>query len=395
MIACRIVAVIGLLAAGVQAGPCKPSSVVTTTADATSTYSVSNTGTATSGDIATTTETTLTPSSTGYSCVNNEKTPFPAGVLCDTKGIGADPNMLTVVMSPNVFCDLWGGRIQGTDGSNTDFSWYSLDCFCDLPELSTTSATATAATATTGTTSLTTDTAITNTATMDTTILTSETATTELETSSTVLTTSSAALTSSTETTTAAATTTTIATSAPSCPGGFPSGSSCGVSKQYIGTGSYIKDIDGTYTLDECLQFCIDHPTCNLFAYAATWCELWNGEYATTGSSVNFSCTYEWSSLPVELRLQIFGYVAEQQKYRATHLSRWTCVSSEWQDYFEEFTFRRLLIDNSQLARFFKVTKGEKALRLSYIRYPCLRIKIHDYDYPECDKAESHATINW
>ncbi|PCD26266.1 hypothetical protein AU210_012697 [Fusarium oxysporum f. sp. radicis-cucumerinum] len=314
MIACRIVAVIGLLAAGVQAGPCKPSSVVTTTADATSTHSVSNTGTATSGDIATTTETTLAPSSTAYSCVNNEKTPFPAGLLCDTKGIGADPNMLFLTqvtgdatiahcrdvcrgmddciaftVQPNVFCDLWGGRIQGTDGSNTDFSWYSLDCFCDLPELSTTSATATAATATTGTTSLTTDTAITNTATMDTTILTSETATTELETSSTVPTTSSAALTSSTETTTAAATTTTIATSAPSCPGGFPSGSSCGVSKQYVGTGSYIKDIDGTHTLDECLQFCIDHRTCNLFAYAATWCELWNGEYATTGSSVNFS----------------------------------------------------------------------------------------------------------
>ncbi|WKT51459.1 hypothetical protein QSH57_016429 [Fusarium oxysporum f. sp. vasinfectum] len=298
MIACRIVAVIGLLAAGVQAGPCKPSSVVTTTADATSTHSVSNTGTATSGGIATTTETTLAPSSTAYSCVNNEKTPFPAGVLCDTKGIGADPNMLFLTqvtgdatiahcrdacrgmddciafaVQPNVFCDLWGGRIQGTDGSNTDFSWYSLDCFCDLPELSTTSATATAATATT-----------------DTTILTSETATTELETSSTVPTTSSAALTSSTETTTAAATTTTIATSAPRCPGGFPSGSSCGVSKQYVGTGSYIKDIDGTYTLDECLQFCIDHPTCNLFAYAASWCELWNGEYATTGSSVNFSC---------------------------------------------------------------------------------------------------------
>ncbi|EXM14373.1 hypothetical protein RAB80_009956 [Fusarium oxysporum f. sp. vasinfectum] len=105
--------------------------------------------------------------------------------------------------------------------------------------------------------------------------------------------------------------------------------------------------------------------------------------------------TCEWSSLPVQLQLQIFGYVAEKQEYRATDLSRWTCVSSEWQDYFEKFTFRRLLIDNSQLAKFFKVTKGEKALRLLYIRYLCLRIKIHDYDYPECDKAESHATINW
>ncbi|KAK2124487.1 hypothetical protein NOF04DRAFT_1348277 [Fusarium oxysporum II5] len=393
MIACRIVAVIGLLAAGVQAGPCKPSSVVTTTADATSTHSVSNTGTTTSGDIATTTETTLTPSSTAYSCVNNEKTPFPAGVLCDTKGIGADPNMLFLTqvtgdatiahcrdvcrgmddciaftVQPNVFCDLWGGRIQGTDGSNTDFSWYSLDCFCDLPELSTTSATATAATATTGATSLTTDTAITNTATMDTTILTSETATTELETSSTVPTTSSAALTSSTETTTAAATTTTIATSAPSCPGGFPSGSSCGVSKQYVGTGSYIKDIDGTYTLGECLQFCIDHPTCNLFAYAATWCELWNGEYATTGSSVNFSCRRKFPRPQSTTKHKLFGMTLASNDLERPSTCEWSSLP---------------------------VTKGEKTMRLLYIRYLCLRIKLHNYDYPECDKTKSHATIDW
>ncbi|KLP01954.1 Uncharacterized protein Y057_7798 [Fusarium fujikuroi] len=74
---------------------------------------------------------------------------------------------------------------------------------------------------------------------------------------------------------------------------------------------------------------------------------------------------------------------------------RYTYVSSEWQDYFEKFTFRRLLIDNCQLARFFKMTMGEKAVRLSYIRYICLRIKLQDYDDTECDKPESHATINW
>ncbi|KAI7762635.1 hypothetical protein LZL87_008981 [Fusarium oxysporum] len=268
--------------------------LVTTTTETRATDVASATGTTTSGAIATTTETTLTPSPTAYSCVNNEKTPFPAGVLCDTKGYSADPNRiyLTTVtddatlahcrdvcrsmndcvafaVQPDVFCDLWGGRIQETDGSDTDFSWYSLDCFCDLPELSTTSATATATT--------------------DTASLATDTATTELETSSTAPTTSSAELTLSTETTTAAATTTTAAESAPSCPGGFPSDSSCGVSKQYTATGPYIRDIDGTYTLDECLQFCIDDPTCNLFAHAATLCELWNGDYATTGSSVDFS----------------------------------------------------------------------------------------------------------
>lgn len=105
--------------------------------------------------------------------------------------------------------------------------------------------------------------------------------------------------------------------------------------------------------------------------------------------------SYEWSSLPLELRLQIFEYVAGQQEHRAMGFSRYTYVSSEWQDYFEKFTFRRLLIDNSQLVRFSKMTTGEKAWRLSYIRYLCLRIKLQDYDGTECDKPESHATINW
>ncbi|KAF5689344.1 hypothetical protein FCIRC_1448 [Fusarium circinatum] len=105
--------------------------------------------------------------------------------------------------------------------------------------------------------------------------------------------------------------------------------------------------------------------------------------------------SYEWSSLPVELRLQIFGYVAGEQKSRTTGLVPYACVSSEWQDYFERFTFRRLLIDNSQLTRFLKMTDGEKAARLSYIRYLCLRIKLQDYYYPKCDMPESRATINW
>ncbi|KAF5967684.1 hypothetical protein FCOIX_11811 [Fusarium coicis] len=105
--------------------------------------------------------------------------------------------------------------------------------------------------------------------------------------------------------------------------------------------------------------------------------------------------SYEWSSLPVELRLQIFGYVAEKQKYRATAFNRYACVSSEWQNYFERFTFRRLLIDNSQLDRFSKISEGDKAVRLSYIRYLCLRVKLQDYDYPECDRPESHDTMNW
>ncbi|KAF5721014.1 hypothetical protein FMUND_3917 [Fusarium mundagurra] len=166
MITPRIIVIIGLLAAGAHAGPCKPSSIVTTMTETTETDAASTTGTATISDI----------------------TPFPAGVLCDTEGIGADPNMvfltqlsgdvtiakcrdvcrgldgcIAFAIEPGVFCDLWGGRIQGTDGSNTDYTWYSLDCFCDLPELPTTSAEATATTATTDPKFLATDTATTDT----------------------------------------------------------------------------------------------------------------------------------------------------------------------------------------------------------------------------------------
>ncbi|CVK94915.1 uncharacterized protein FMAN_13200 [Fusarium mangiferae] len=112
-----------------------------------------------------------------------------------------------------------------------------------------------------------------------------------------------------------------------------------------------------------------------------------------TSSSPGIPITYKWSSLPQELRLQIFGYVAGQRNCRARGLSRFACVSSEWQDHFERIIFRRLMIDNSQLLTFSDMTERQKVVRLSYIRYLCLRIKLKDYDYPECHKEESIATI--
>ncbi|CCT74287.1 uncharacterized protein FFB20_06901 [Fusarium fujikuroi] len=91
--------------------------------------------------------------------------------------------------------------MQETDGSNTDWNWYSLDCFCDLPELPTSLAVATTTAETTDTTYLAFD--IATIYTTENTGLTTNTATTEVETSSTVLTTSSAKLATSTETTAA------------------------------------------------------------------------------------------------------------------------------------------------------------------------------------------------
>ncbi|KAF5700734.1 hypothetical protein FGLOB1_10614 [Fusarium globosum] len=190
------------------------------------TDAASVTGTTISGTIATTTVTILTPSSTGYTRTSNENTRFPASVLYDAKGDVTNPDNIHLITVPetaifsrcrdtcrgsddciafvakeNVFCDLLVDKMQETDGSNTDWNWYSLDCFCDLPELPTNLAVATTTAETTDTTYLAFD--IATTYTTENTALTTNTATTEVETSSTVLTTSSAKLATSTETTAA------------------------------------------------------------------------------------------------------------------------------------------------------------------------------------------------
>ncbi|CZR44036.1 uncharacterized protein FPRO_13842 [Fusarium proliferatum ET1] len=262
--------------------------------ETTATDPASITGTTTSGTIATTSEIILAPSSTGYTCTNNEKIPFPADVLCDTRGTGADPNMIFLTqvtgeatikhcrdvfrglddctafaIQPNIFCDLWRGRIQGTDSSKTDWTWYSLDCFRDLPELPTSSAR---------------------------TALTADTATNEVETSSTVLTTSSADLAISTETTTLASATTTAGIG---CPDGFPSKPSCGVFQEYTGGGNYINDISGTHSVKECLRFCINDDTCTLFSHGSDFCGLWNGDFSTNRVSADWSW-YELGCFCVE-----------------------------------------------------------------------------------------------
>ncbi|RBR19825.1 hypothetical protein FVER53590_25120 [Fusarium verticillioides] len=136
----------------------------------------------------------------------------------------------------------------------------------------------------TDTTSLTTDTATSDTA-------SSNTANTELEASSTVLTTPSAELASTTETTTAAVTTTTAAFD---CPDGFPTDHSCGIFQQYTGgEQNYIKDYSGAYSVEECVQFCIDDDVCTLINHLSYFCELWTGDFVTNG----LSATWSWYAL--------------------------------------------------------------------------------------------------
>ncbi|KAF5564987.1 hypothetical protein FNAPI_1871 [Fusarium napiforme] len=167
MIAQNILAAFVGLAVGVQAGPCKPSSVTTTTGTA-STDVTSITSIATSGEPTTTT----TGAELTYSCPGG----FPADSTCDVKfnhiggSVGrivkeADGEALTSLDScvqacaenkdcdffafwPNTFCELWEGNYERNDNAPVPWSWYELSCFC-VPETEATTTATEAATTTT------------------------------------------------------------------------------------------------------------------------------------------------------------------------------------------------------------------------------------------------------
>ncbi|KAF5570498.1 hypothetical protein FPHYL_1174 [Fusarium phyllophilum] len=172
MIAQNVLAAFVGLAVGVQAGPCKPSSVTTTTGTA-STDVTSINSIATSGEpTTTTTEAASTTTSPGeYVCL---KDPAPAGKGCNAQGGGqgdlqllGNVNTLTLAscykscldrlgciaisLQPGSWCALWAGSFTGTSGGESAWSWYDMDCFCDESS-TTTNGLATATTATEATT---------------------------------------------------------------------------------------------------------------------------------------------------------------------------------------------------------------------------------------------------
>ncbi|RKL44844.1 hypothetical protein BFJ72_g3495 [Fusarium proliferatum] len=287
MIAQNVFAAFVGLAVGVQAGPCKPSSVTTKTGTAStdvtaSTDITSITSIATSGEPTTTTEAaTTTTSQAEYVCL---KDPAPIGKSCNAQGGGqgdlqllGNANTLTLAscykscqdragcaafaLNPGSWCALWAGSFTGTSGGESAWSWYDMDCFCDESS-TTTSGLATGTTATEATTS--------------------------------EVTTSSVEPTSTTETA-PATTTTTGAELTYSCPGGFPADSSCDVKFNHIGgsVGRIVGELAGedAASLDNCVQACVANKDCDFFAFwPETFCELWEGNYER-----NENAAVQWS----------------------------------------------------------------------------------------------------
>ncbi|KAH7144594.1 hypothetical protein B0J13DRAFT_635842 [Dactylonectria estremocensis] len=109
-----------------------------------------------------------------------------------------------------------------------------------------------------------------------------------------------------------------------------------------------------------------------------------------------------WLSLPSEIRLMILGYVAAKPtgvKVEATQgqqkmtIAKLATICLEWQSFFEKHTFRRLVLEPSTLTYFAKSVNGKNAIRLGYIRFIWLRIKLSEYDCPSCTVSEDEATI--
>ena len=103
-----------------------------------------------------------------------------------------------------------------------------------------------------------------------------------------------------------------------------------------------------------------------------------------------------WYELPLEIRQQILGFVAgvgfppRLQPYQGTSqtVASYACVSREWQHIFEKYTFRTLVVYDSDVTAFCLAVGGNKDIRLSYIRHMRLSICLERYNCSVCVKDE-------
>ncbi|KAF5648017.1 hypothetical protein F52700_1231 [Fusarium sp. NRRL 52700] len=75
-----------------------------------------------------------------------------------------------------------------------------------------------------------------------------------------------------------------------------------------------------------------------------------------------------WYSLYVETRLDILDFVANPTIHEKGSIARYACVSREWQDWFEIFTFKRLEISSSDIMPFI-TTFMANPRRRKYLQY--------------------------
>ena len=98
---------------------------------------------------------------------------------------------------------------------------------------------------------------------------------------------------------------------------------------------------------------------------------------------------WRWDCLPTDIRIEILEDIAQ-----APRLAPYAGVCLEWQEFFEKITFRRLTLEDEALEAFASVVRGEKVLRLNYIRHIWLRIKLAEYTCEDCHEPEDMTTAD-
>lgn len=104
----------------------------------------------------------------------------------------------------------------------------------------------------------------------------------------------------------------------------------------------------------------------------------------------------EWGSLPAEIHREIWKHLAASHEGppRQRGLAAYTGIGSGWQEFFESYTFRNIVLRSSDLPKFQGIIDGKRCLqRLSYITKIYFIIELPPYDCSSCGTAEGPGTI--
>lgn len=81
-----------------------------------------------------------------------------------------------------------------------------------------------------------------------------------------------------------------------------------------------------------------------------------------------------WNSLYAEVRLEILDFVANSTIHEKGSIARYACVSREWQDWFEIFTFKRVEVSPSNIMLF--INAFLKIRRRKYLQHIGVRLDL-------------------
>ena len=102
-----------------------------------------------------------------------------------------------------------------------------------------------------------------------------------------------------------------------------------------------------------------------------------------------------WGDLPAQLRLMVLEIVSREHSEWSEPHARvgYAVVCKEWQLFWEEQTFRRLILNQYRVADLERIVGSEKTRRTGYLKYVCLCVELAEYDCSVCHAMEDTDTL--